>query len=215
MALEVKICGLSEPLGLAAAVEGGARFVGFVFFPRSPRNVSLAEAAGLAERVPQGVARVGLLVDPSDADLETLLDRVPLDLLQLHGEEPPERVAAIRARFGRPVMKVVKIAGKADVAAARAYEPVADRLLFEAKPPKSMTNALPGGNAVAFDWRLLAGQRWARPWMLAGGLKADNLAEAVATSGARAVDVSSGVERVPGEKDPALIREFLERARGL
>lgn len=215
MALEVKICGLSSPEGVAAAVGGGARFLGFVFYPRSPRNVTPAEAAQLVRRLPAGAESVALLVDPGDDQIEALLGQVAFDLLQLHGGETPQRVAAIRQRFGRPVMKVVKVATRADVAAARAYEPVADRLLFDAKAPKAMTGALPGGNAVAFDWRLLAGERWSRPWMLAGALKAENLAEAVGQSGARAVDVSSGVERAPGQKDPALIRSFLETARGL
>lgn len=215
MGLETKLCGLKDPRSLSAAVAGGAAFVGFVFYPRSPRNLALAEAASLAERVPDGIGRVALTVDPDDEQLSELLRRVPLDMIQLHGSETPDRVAEIRARFGKPVMKAVRIATRADLVEARAYEPVADRLLFDAKPPKAMKNALPGGNALAFDWRLLAGQRWSRPWMLAGALKAENLAEAVETAGARAVDVSSGVERAPGVKDPALIRAFLERARTL
>lgn len=215
MALETKICGLSDPESLAAAVAGGAGFVGFVFFPKSPRNVAPSLAASLAARVPEGVVKVGLLVDPGDQELSEILRQVPLDLIQLHGSEPPQRVAEIRGRFGKQVMKVVKIATREDLAEVQAYEPVADRLLLDAKPPKAMKNALPGGNAVAFDWRLLSGRRWSRPWMLAGGLKEANLAEAVETSGARAVDVSSGVETAPGRKDPALIRAFLERARSL
>ncbi|MEO1191594.1 MAG: phosphoribosylanthranilate isomerase [Pseudomonadota bacterium] len=215
MALEVKICGLSEPAGLAAATAGGAAMVGFVFFPRSPRNVTPAEAASLAARVPEGVIKVGLLVDPDDESLAQILGQVPLDLLQLHGNETPARVAAIKERWKKPVMKAVRIATRDDVTAARTYEPVADRLLFDAKPPASMTKALPGGNAVAFDWRLLAGETWSRPWMLAGALTPENLAEAVAASGARAVDVSSGVEDRPGHKDPALITRFLDAARFL
>ncbi len=215
MALETKICGLNRPEGLAAAVSGGADLLGFNFFPRSPRYVSPEEAASLTRRVPEGPQKVALLVDPGDAQLAQILSLVPTDMIQLHGSEPPERVAEIRARFGKPVMKVIGIATRADLDRVAAYEAVADRLLLDAKPPKTMANALPGGNALAFDWRLLTGRRWSRPWMLAGGLKAENLAEAVELSGTRAVDVSSGVERAPGDKDPDLIKAFLEEAKRL
>jgi phosphoribosylanthranilate isomerase len=215
MPLEAKICGVNAPDALQAAVQFGARWVGFVFYPRSPRHLSLAAAAALAESVPAGLGRVGLLVDPDDAGIAELLAQVPLELLQLHGRESPERVAAIRARFGRPVMKVIAVASAADVRAARLYESAADRLLFDAKPPPDMAGALPGGNAIAFDWRLLGGQAWRVPWMLSGGLNAGNLADAVRLSGARAVDVSSGVESRPGAKDPAKIRAFLELAATL
>ena len=215
MALEAKICGLSTPETLDVAVAEGAAFVGFVFFPRSPRNVSLAQAAALAARVPEGVRRVGLLVNADDGFLAELVRQVPLDLLQLHGAETPDRVAAIRERTGKAVMKVLHLAEAADLAAVAGYLPVADRLMFEAKPPASMSNALPGGNALAFDWSILAGRSFARPWMLAGGLNAGNLKEAAATSGARTVDVSSGVESAPGVKDPAKIRDFLRAARTL
>ncbi len=215
MAVDVKICGLSEPETLLAAIAGGAAMVGFNFFPTSARYVTPDQAASLASRVPEQVLRVGLTVDPSDGELADILRQVPLDVIQLQGGESPARVAEIRERFGKQVMKAVKIATRADVAEAAAFEPVADRLLFDAKPPKSMTKALPGGNAIAFDWRLLAGKRWSRPWMLAGGLKADNLADAVKESGATAVDVASGVESAPGKKDTALIRAFLEKARAL
>jgi len=215
MALEAKICGLSTPETLDVAVAEGAAFVGFVFFPRSPRNVSLPQAAALAARVPEGVRRVGLLVNADDGFLAELVRQVPLELLQLHGSETPERVAAIRERTGKAVMKVLHLAEAADLAAVAGYLPVADRLMFEAKPPASMSNALPGGNALAFDWSLLAGRSFARPWMLAGGLNVGNLKEAATTSGARAVDVSSGVESAPGVKDPAKIRDFLRAARTL
>ena len=215
MALEAKICGLSTPETLDVAVAEGAAFVGFVFFPRSPRNVSLPQAAALAARVPEGVRRVGLLVNADDGFLAELVRQVPLDLLQLHGAETPDRVAAIRERTGKAVMKVLHLAEAADLAAVAGYLPVADRLMFEAKPPASMSNALPGGNALAFDWSILAGRSFARPWMLAGGLNAGNLKEAAGTSGARAVDVSSGVESAPGVKDPAKIRDFLRAARTL
>jgi len=215
MALESKICGLKDPAAVEAAVAGGADLLGFVFFPRSPRTVAPAVVASLSQRIPERCLKVGLLVDPDDETLSGILRQAPLDMLQLHGSEPPARVAEIGVRFGKPVMKAVKIATRDDLAAARAYEPVADRLLFDAKPPAAMKNALPGGNAVAFDWRLLAGLSWSRPWMLAGALKAENLAEAASTSGARAVDVSSGVESAPGQKDPAMIHTFLEQARSL
>jgi phosphoribosylanthranilate isomerase len=155
------------------------------------------------------------LVDPSDDFLAELVARVPLELLQLQGKETPKRVAEVTERTGKPVMKAISIAEAADIDAAAAYEPVAERLMFDAKPPPTMKNALPGGNALAFDWQLLAGRRFRRPWMLAGGLSTENLKEAVATSGASAVDVSSGVESAPGVKDPEKIRAFLKAARDL
>lgn len=215
MALEAKICGLSTAETLDVAVAEGAALVGFNFFPKSPRNVSLAEAATLAHRVRPGVRRVAVLVDPSDDFLAELVARVPLELLQLQGKETPKRVAEVTERTGKPVMKAISIAEAADIDAAAAYEPVAERLMFDAKPPPTMKNALPGGNALAFDWQLLAGRRFRRPWMLAGGLSSENLKEAVATSGASAVDVSSGVESAPGVKDPEKIRAFLKAARDL
>jgi len=215
MAIQVKICGINSRPALAAAIEGGAAFIGLVFYPPSPRCVDLDQAAALAAAVPDGVVRTGLLVDADDAAIAAILKRVPLDMLQLHGGESPARVRDIRARFGRPVMKVVKVAGAEDVGAADAYGGAADRLLFDAKPPKGMLGALPGGNAVSFDWHLLAGRRWPLPWMLSGGLTAGNVAEAAAVSGAPAVDVSSGVEDRPGVKNPEKIRAFLKAARGL
>ena len=215
MAIEVKICGINTVEAMAAATGGGAGLVGLVFYPLSPRYVGPAEAAALAARVPPGIARVGLFVDPDDATLSTVLEQVPIELIQLHGSEAPGRVAAISGQFGRPVMKAIKVAEPEDLKAASRYLEVADRLLFDAKPPKHMTDALPGGNAVTFDWRLLAGRTWRRPWMLSGGLDPGNLAEAVEISGARAVDVSSGVEDRPGVKDPAKIAAFLETARAL
>lgn len=213
MTVRVKICGITGEESMDAAIEGGAAYVGLMFYPPSPRFLSLDAAAKLAARVPDGVTRVGVFVDPIDAVLGETLAGVPLDALQLHGAETPERVAEIRQRFSRPIIKAVKIAGPEDLAQARAQEGVADILLFDAKPPADLRDALPGGNALAFDWRIIAGQTWARPWMLSGGLDADNLAEAVAISGAKMVDVSSGVERAPGVKDTGLIRAFLDRAR--
>lgn len=214
MSVAVKICGLSEPDTLRAAVTGGARYVGFVFYPPSPRAVAPAMAGELARLVPTGVRSVGLFVDPDDAFLEHVIGQVPLDVIQLHGSENPRRIVEIKARYRMPVMKAVKIGGPDDLAAAAELAEVADRLLFDAKPP-SKTGALPGGNGVAFDWTLLAGRRWSKPWMLSGGLTPENVVEAVRVTGATEVDVSSGVEDRPGHKDAALIRAFLSNLNGL
>jgi len=215
MAIDVKICGINSRPALAAAIDGGAAYVGLIFYPPSPRYVATEQAATLAAAVPEGVTKVGLLVDADDALIARIVARVPLDMLQLHGGESPARVAEIRDRFARPVMKAIKIADAEDVAGAEVYCGAADRLLFDAKPPKGMTGALPGGNAVSFDWRLLAGRRWPLPWMLSGGLNAGNVAEAVGISGTPAVDVSSGVEDRPGVKNPEKINAFLKVARTL
>lgn len=209
----VKICGLSTPESVAAAIEAGADFLGFVFYPRSPRNVTPEQAAELTKPVLPAVRTVALTVDADDALLETIIAAMRPGLLQLHGHETPERVAEIRSRFGTPVMKVLSVASAEDVAKASAYEPVADMLMFDAKPPKEMKDALPGGNALRFDWRLLAGARFGKPWLLAGGLTPDNVAEAIRTSGAPGVDVSSGVEDAPGQKSIPLIRAFLKAAK--
>lgn len=206
MTVRAKICGLKTAGDVDAAVAGGAAFVGFVFFPPSPRAVDPADAAALAARVPVSVTRVGLVVDADDAMLDALMATVPLDMLQLHGHEDAARIAAIRARAGRPVMKAVRVDGPA--ALERAGDLGADWLLFDAAPPAGA--GVPGGNARAFDWTLLAGRRFEAPWMLAGGLTPDNVAEAVAATGAVAVDVSSGVEARRGVKDPARIRAFLD-----
>lgn len=215
MALEVKICGVNTPETAAAVSAAGARLAGLVFYPKSPRAVTPEQAARVAAAIAPGIAKVGLFVDPEDAQIEAVLKAVPLDLLQLHGEETPERVAALKARFGVPVMKVLKIARAADLEQVTAYSGVADRFLFDARPPKDRRDSLPGGNAVAFDWRILAGRRFPMPWMLAGGLKPENLRQAVEISGATAVDASSGVESSPGVKDPEKIRAFLTAARAL
>jgi phosphoribosylanthranilate isomerase len=215
VSIEAKICGVNSVAVAAAAVEAGADYIGLNFYPPSPRAVTPAAAHAIAAAVPPRVAKVGLLVDDDDARIRELVAAVPLDLLQLHGSETPARVTEVRARFGLPVMKAVKIAGPEDVAGAEAYVRVADRLLFDAKPPKNMKGALPGGNALAFDWELLAGRSWPIPWMLSGGLDAANLAEAVRISRARAVDVSSGVEDRPGLKNPDKIRAFLAAAKAL
>ncbi|KPF84595.1 N-(5'-phosphoribosyl)anthranilate isomerase [alpha proteobacterium AAP38] len=206
-AVKAKICGISTPETMQAALDAGARWVGLVFFPKSPRNVSIATAAELSRMVGTGTRVVGLFVDPTDDLLDDVTGQVPLDLIQLHGGETPERVAAIRARFNLPVMKALKVGDAADLDAATAYEPVVDMLLFDAKPPKGAV--LPGGNGVAFDWSLLTGRDWQKPWMLSGGLDPANVADAIRATGAKAVDVSSGVEDAPGRKSPDLIRAFL------
>lgn len=207
----VKICGLMAPEAVDAAVAAGAGMVGFVFFPPSPRSLDVAEAVRLTSRVPSGVTRVALSVDADDALLDAIAAGAGIDMMQFHGKEPPERVAEVRERYSLPVMKAVAIAGPDDVARARAYEDVADRLMFDAKPPKHATR--PGGNALAFDWQLIAGEAWTKPWVLAGGLTADNVAEAIRVSGAEAVDVSSGVEDAPGVKNLDKIAAFVTAAR--
>lgn len=213
MDVRVKICGLTEARHVAAAVEAGAAYVGLVFFAQSPRHLSLAAAARLALEVPPGIARVALTVDASDAEFDAITDAVPIDMLQLHGGESPARVAEIRARYGLPVMKAVGVAEPTDLPALQVYGKVADQLLVDAMPPKGA--ALPGGNGLAFDWRLVARKYWPCPWMLAGGLTPGNVAEAIRLTGARQVDVSSGVETAPGVKDEGLIRAFIGAARGV
>ena len=210
MPTAVKICGLREPAHVAAAVAAGAAYVGFVFFPRSPRHLDHAAARTLALGVPPGVIKVGLIVDMPDDALDALLADVPLDMLQLHGHETPARVREVKARSGLPVMKAVGLATAADLAEIDRYATVADQILVDAKPAPDA--ALPGGNGLAFDWQLLAGRRWPLPWMLAGGLTPGNVAEAVRLTGARQVDVSSGVETAPGLKDPSLITSFIAAA---
>lgn len=210
-AVAVKICGLSDPAALSTAVDAGARFVGFVFFAKSPRHLMPERAAELAALVPVGVARVGLFVDPDDAALRAVLDLVPLDMIQLHGRESPQRVAEIKALTGLPVLKAIGISGPQDLDLLWDYGLVADMLLVDAKPAPDAD--LPGGNGLSFDWRLLVGRKWLKPWMLAGGLTPDNVAAAIRATGARAVDVSSGVETAPGVKDHDLIRSFVAATR--
>jgi phosphoribosylanthranilate isomerase len=207
MTIEAKICGLSTPETIDAAVGGGARFVGFMTFPRSPRHISTETMRALGQRVPKTVTRVGVFVDPDDALLDEKLGTGALDMLQLHGAETPERVAAIRTRTGKPVMKVIKVAEASDVTRGiAAYRGVAERLMFDAAE-----GTLPGGNASAFDWTALKGKTVPLPWLLAGGLTPDNVAEAVRVTGAPGVDVSSGVEAARGVKSVELIRAFLAR----
>jgi phosphoribosylanthranilate isomerase len=213
MSVAAKICGLKTPEAVAAAVDGGAAFVGFVFYGRSPRCVDPATAKQLGSRVPPSVRRVGMLVDESDERIAEILSGCDLDLLQLHGAETPDRVAAIRKRFDKKVIKAIPVSAAADLDRAASYEGVADYLMFDARPPKSMAGALPGGNALSFDWTLLAGRRFRLPWLLAGGLTPDNLIDAVRISGAPMVDVSSGVEDRPGEKNVSKIKAFLDASK--
>jgi phosphoribosylanthranilate isomerase len=209
--IRVKICGLRDAATIRGAADAGAAYVGFVFFPKSPRNITIADAARLAADVPMGVAKVALLVDPDDALLDAVTADVPLDMLQLHGQETPERVTEIKARYGLPVMKAVGVASADDLAQLDAYGRVADQLLVDTKAPKDRDR--PGGNGMAFDWSLIAGRRWPVPWMLAGGLTAANVGEAIAVTGARQLDLSSAVESAPGVKDPALIDRFIAAVR--
>lgn len=215
MTVSAKICGLKSPAAVAAAVEGGASLIGFVFYGRSPRCVDPATVKRLEAQVPRTVQKVGLIVDESDERIAEILGACELDLLQLHGAETPARVAEIRARFGKKVIKAIPVSEAADLDRAAAYEDVADYLMFDAKPPKSMSDALPGGNALRFEWTLLSGRRFKRPWFLAGGLTPDNLIEAVRITDAPMVDVSSGVEDRPGEKNVSKIKAFLEASRRL
>ncbi|MDP6691604.1 MAG: phosphoribosylanthranilate isomerase [Alphaproteobacteria bacterium] len=210
-----KICGLNDLSSLDAAVASGAAYVGLNFYPPSPRAVTPAQARELCGHVPQSVKKVGLFVDPDDRLLREVLDQVPLDLIQLHGSESPARVREIKALTKLPVLKAIKVANGADLDAAKAYDGVADMLLFDAKAPKDLADALPGGNGLIFDWNMLTGRHWQQPWMLAGGLDAGNVAQAVSIAGARAVDVSSGVEHRPGVKDPAAIKAFLDAVKAL
>jgi phosphoribosylanthranilate isomerase len=211
MATEVKICGLRSAPALDAALAGGADYVGFVFYPRSPRNIEPAAARALAARARGRAKIVALLVDPDDALLDNVMNIVAPDIVQLHGAETPERVAEVARRFGKPVMKAVAVASPDDVTVALQYAGHAERILFDAKPLPG--EALPGGNGIAFDWQALAGVAGRVDFMLAGGLTPGNVGEAIRLTGARAVDVSSGVESRPGEKDPELIRRFIQAAK--
>jgi len=213
MNVSVKICGLSTPESVAAAVDGGAAMVGFVLFAASPRAVTPDRLAGLTAQVPDSVTRVGLFVDATNDEIAAAVNTGCLDMLQLHGSETPGRVAQIKEAFGLPVMKAVAIATADDVNRAHLYEAFADRLLFDAKAPVQAVR--PGGNARSFDWSLLSNAEEVLPWVLAGGLTVDNLAEAVRVTGAVAVDVSSGVEDAPGVKNAEKIRQFLALAAGL
>lgn len=216
MRIGVKICGLSDRPSVEAAVSGGARYLGFVFYGPSPRNIDLVAAAALAGEVPADISTVAVTVDASDDELAAIISAHRYSFLQLHGRETPERVREVKARFGLPVIKAIPVAGPEDIAAARLHEDTADLLLFDAKPPKSMAGALPGGNGLRFDWDLLGqSRRRERPWILSGGLDAAVIGEAIAASGAPIVDISSGVEASPGVKSVEKIREFLDAVRKL
>jgi phosphoribosylanthranilate isomerase len=211
MSLLVKICGLRTPETLDAALAAGADLVGFVFFPPSPRHIGFEAARALGESVEGRARKVALSVDASDTDLAMLIEALKPDLLQLHGKETPERVATLRSRFGLPVMKALPVESKSDLAPIQVYEKVADRILFDARAPREATR--PGGLGKSFDWHLLEGLDLQVPFVLSGGLDAGNVAEALRITRAPAVDVSSGVERAPGDKDPAKIHAFVRAAR--
>lgn len=214
MTIEVKICGLKTEETVAAALDAGADLIGFVFFPKSPRYVAIDDAVRLAGPARGRAEIVALVVDPTDDLVEAIRDRLTPDLLQLHGHESPERVAEIRALSGLAIMKAIPVADALDLEGVPAYVPHVDRFLFDAKPPKR-ADALPGGNGLAFDWRLIRDLDPGRPHMLSGGLDPENVATAIAVTGVRAVDVSSGVESAPGIKDPARIRAFVTNARAV
>jgi len=209
--IQVKICGLTTSADIPAAIHAGASYVGFVFFAKSPRNLAVQDAAFMAGSVPVGICKVALTVNADNPTLDHLIDAVPLDMLQLHGSESPERVAEVQDRYGLPVMKAVGVADEGDLPQLGEYLRVADQVLVDAKPPTGAD--LPGGNGLSFDWRLIAGRRWPVPWMLAGGLTSENVAEAIRLTGAQQVDVSSGVESAPGIKDAAKIRAFCAAAK--
>ena len=210
MRIQSKLCGLTTIQDIDAAAEAGAAYVGFVFFSKSPRNLDIKKARELALRVPVGIVKVALVVNADNALLDKITTCVPLDMLQLHGMESPERVAEVKVRYGLPVMKALGIATMEDIRQAQSYAFAADQLLLDAKPLSG--HDLPGGNGLSFDWMLLHGETWSVPWMLAGGLTPANVAEAVQLSGAQHVDVSSGIEITPGQKSPELMAEFVVQA---
>tara|TARA_B100000674_G_scaffold133402_2_gene103051 strand:- start:127 stop:774 length:648 start_codon:yes stop_codon:yes gene_type:complete len=205
-----KICGLNDAVTMSAALDGGASHVGLVFYEKSPRSIKAFDAAALCMLARDRAMRVGLFVNPTDDFLDIILNDVELDLIQLHGSESPDRVAKIASRTEKSVMKVIPVAEERDVKYAESYFEVADWLLFDAKPPDTLEGALPGGNAITFDWELLSGKVWPLPWMLAGGLSAKNVADAIRITRAPVVDTSSGTEDNPGFKNPHKIRRFLK-----
>lgn len=209
--IQVKICGVTSAGDAAAAVSAGADYIGLNFFAPASRSISFDQAPEILAEIPDGVERVALMVDPDDALIARVKDP-GYDLLQLHGQETPDRVAEIKARIGLPVMKVISVREAEDVQAVDAYLGVADQILIDAKAPKG--SSIPGGHGVPFDWSILAGRAWDLPWMLAGGLTPDNVAEAIARTGATQVDVASGVEASPGIKDAAKLLAFIAAAKG-
>lgn len=213
MPARVKICGIKTAEAMAAALDAGASMVGLVFYPKSPRNVSLETAAELAAQARGRATVVALLVDPDDALLQQVVARVRPDMIQLHGSETPRRVADIHSRFGLPVMKAIKVETAEDARGATEFGGAADLILFDAKAPKDLANALPGGNGLAFDWTVLSAVKDRVAFVLSGGLTVENVVDAIVTTGAQTVDVSSGVEIAPGVKSPELIRRFVAAAR--
>lgn len=208
----VKICGLSDPKNLKAATSNGARFVGFVFYPPSPRYIEFDTAWNLARAVPTGVRSVGLFVNPNDEELERILTGIQLDMIQLHGDETPGRIAEIKAKYNMPVIKAIRVASAEDLNTLEGFETIADWLLFDAKPPKA---DLPGGTGESFDWKILSGRNFKKPWMLSGGLNSQNVSEALSILKPDAVDISSGVESERGKKDSNKIKTFLEEVKNI
>jgi phosphoribosylanthranilate isomerase len=214
MGIDIKICGLSTPETVMAALNAKAKYIGFVFYPASPRNISITQAAILCDLVDKRAYKVGVFVNPQVELLTNVLKLVTLDIIQLHGNESPERVQYIQKRFNIKVMKAIAVASIGDISRAREYETTADMILFDAKATDNIENALPGGNGLQFDWTLISANEWKVPWMLSGGLNAQNVVDAIKISGATMVDVSSGVETSPGLKDVKKIEAFIETAQG-
>lgn len=213
MPIDVKICGIREAMHAHAAAMHGAKWLGFVLFPPSPRNLTIEAATKLTVQLPLGPKRVGVFVDANDALLESAVNTLSLDAVQLHGEETPEDAARIKAKLGVRIIKAIAVNSEADIQKADAFLPFVDHILFDAKPPKGAM--LPGGNAVSFPWQILAGKKLPFKWMLAGGLTPENVARAIAASGATALDISSGVETAPGKKSSALIQAFLSAVKAV
>ncbi|MDE1172176.1 MAG: phosphoribosylanthranilate isomerase [Parvibaculaceae bacterium] len=212
MSVKVKICGLTSEEAVTAVSEAGADYAGFVFYPPSPRHLTVEHAAGLAAGLDESILKVALTVDADDRLLDQIMNSLLPDVLQLQGKETPGRVAMLGERYGRAMMKAIGIENEADLGLIAAYREAADLLLLDAKPPKS-DRTLPGGNGLAFDWGLISARRIEEDWLLAGGLTPENVAEAIRVTGAPGVDVSSGVESAPGVKDPALIAAFVRAAK--
>lgn len=210
MKIQAKICGLSTTETIRAAVHAGASYIGFVFFEKSPRNVTAEQVAILAKDIPCTILKVGVFVNPTDGQIDHILNHVALDLIQLHGTESPERVTEVKKRFKLPVMKAIAVTSQGDIQAAKAYEDSADIILFDAKAPTSLKDALPGGNGLVFDWRMITDVEWRLPWMLSGGLTVANIQSAIDISGAKIVDISSGVEEAPGKKNINKIKAFMK-----
>ncbi len=213
MTPKAKICGLSTIETVQAAIDAGASYIGFVFFPPSPRNITVETAKLLASSAGNNVLKVGVFVNPDDALLDDVIKNVAIDIIQLHGNETIERVKFIKEKFLKPVMKAISVASVEDIKRAKMYDTKTDMLLFDAKAPVEMEGALPGGNGLAFDWNLIAGHQWAVPWMLSGGLDITNVSDAIKISGAKIVDVSSGLETSPGNKDISKINAFMKAVR--